>query len=178
MEKTGNDSWDRQLGYCQSSGWCSRHDPSIIANTGWMDFQCECHEARVKWHVILMSKVSYRIDLFIVTTIFWGLRVNRGFFFCHNYSNPLEAYCCCSMIVANIYFFIIILTWFPFQILHIVNEKVSPLNHLCLLLAFRIKRNPINLSWNSSADIGIWDHCVTLQINHQGNITWLILFRK
>lgn len=131
MEKTGNDSWDRQLGYCQGSGWCSRHDSSIITNTGWMGFQCECHEARIKWHVILMSQASYNIDLFIVTIIFWGLWVNRFFF--HNYSNPLEAYCCCSMIVANVYFFFIMnLTWFPFQILHIVNEKVSPLYRLCL----------------------------------------------
>ena len=142
-----------------------------------MGFQCECHEARIKWHVILMSQASYNIDLFIVTIIFWGLWVNRFFF--HNYSNPLEAYCCCSMIVANVYFFF-------YNKSHMVSLpdfthskwKSKPTLSPVSLMAFRIKRNPINLSWSSSTDIGLCDHCVTLQINHQANITRSILFRK
>lgn len=39
------------------------------------------------------------------------------------------------------------------SILHVVSEKVSPLDSLCLSLAFRRKRNPINHALSSPTDI-------------------------
>lgn len=48
------------------------------------------------------------------------------------------------------YLFIIILLLF--QIFHVVNEKVRPMDSISFLLAFRIKRNQINHASSSSTN--------------------------
>lgn len=48
------------------------------------------------------------------------------------------------------YLFIIILLLF--QIFHVVNEKVRPVDSISFWLAFRIKRNPINHVSSSSTN--------------------------
>lgn len=99
----------------------------------------------LKHHIILIFLYCH-YNFFL-----WRPWVNN-IFFCQNYNN--------SMRVARVYPFII-LTSFLFQILHVVNEKVGPLDSPCLSLAFKIKRNPINHALSGSTDIGLWDQRVT-----------------
>lgn len=160
LKEVGNGSWDSLVTVNAVVGVLATAPALSPVLAGWTSSD-EYHKSRIKWCVILMSQASYNIDLFIVTRIFWGLWVNNIFFFLATIVViHLRLYGYCSVTVANVYSFII-LTLCLFQILHVVNEKVSPLDSLCLLLAFRIKRNPINHASSSSASIGLWDHCVT-----------------
>lgn len=82
------------------------------------------------------------------------------------------------MIVARVHPFIILILLLV-HILHVVNEKVSPLDSLCLLLAFRIKRNPINHALSSPTDIELWDHGITFTDKspsrcHTVNLVWKV----